>query len=168
MVSVRNRWQVREVLRYVVAASLPVKSSVRKSNSAQWGRGRWLTQSSPCDLKSKKWAAIWLESILLSHNPHTFCENRSQKMLDIAWMENSLKSFRFTDRRYRWLISLAKIWSYKNQRVTKSLMMAKFGGVDKCPACQKSVYPMEKVLPACICIYVSVLVVKTFKKKSSD
>ena len=35
-------------------------------------------------------------------------------------------------------------------------MMAKFGGVDKCPACQKSVYPMEKVLPACICIYVFV------------
>merc|ERR1712192_135294 len=26
--------------------------------------------------------------------------------------------------------------------------MAKYGGVDKCPACQKSVYPMEKVYAA--------------------
>ena len=34
-------------------------------------------------------------------------------------------------------------------------MMAKYGGVDKCPACQKSVYPMEKVLP-------TVLLLKSF------
>ena len=37
-----------------------------------------------------------------------------------------------------------KIRDYDSES-PKSLMMPKYGGVEKCPACLKSVYPMEKV-----------------------
>ena len=47
-------------------------------------------------------------------------------------------------------------------------MMAKYGGVDKCPACQKSVYPMEKVntcfhLHICIYAYLYCVLVFVFE-----
>ena len=136
MVWARNRWQVKKC-----CSILCQKLEVRKSG---WSVG----QSSFWCRKSKKWAEIdWLN--ISDHFERLFkvkAINRFNAKYKKKTSEISLISF----------ISIkhGQVWpkyTVLKFRITKSLMMAKYGGVDKCPACQKSVYPLEKVF-ICICI----------------
>ena len=110
----------------------------KKSTEIDWLNIFW---------KARNWQKLIDWIFLTTLNVYSKWKPSTGSMLNITrkiWI--SLFSFISINHGQVWL--KYKLFEF---RITKSLMMAKYGGVDTCPACQKSVYPLEKVF-ICICI----------------